>query len=89
MVRSLLESVLARAQIPENTNTIALVNLTPYDGMVERATRKWKEISVDSPFHFKTLSLTKNLGICEFVEKALALELMEDRGSIPQRAKLD
>ncbi|CAK9003468.1 unnamed protein product [Durusdinium trenchii] len=70
MVRSLLESVLARAQIPENTNTIALVNLTPYDGMVERATRKWKEISVDSPFHFKTLSLTKNLGICEFEWKS-------------------
>lgn len=78
MAKAVLEGLLSKASIPDGHGTILLINLTPYDGMVEKATRKWHESYPDSKFRFKSLSLTKNATIAQYVEKTLALELMED-----------
>ena len=70
--RTLLTSVLQKTSLAEG-GTIGVVNLTPYDGWLEKTCHKGFD-----GFDFKTLSLTKSLQIGQFVEKSLALDLMED-----------
>lgn len=72
---SLLSALFAKSQI--NSDTCALINLTTYDGWVERACKKWSEVGAPA-MSFKSLSLTKTLATAEYVEKSLALQLMED-----------
>ncbi|CAK9074968.1 Uncharacterized protein SCF082_LOCUS36423 [Durusdinium trenchii] len=72
---SLLSALFAKSQI--NSDTCALINLTTYDGWVERACKKWSEVGAPA-MSFKSLSLTKTLATAEYVEKSLALQLMEE-----------
>lgn len=72
---SLLSALFAKSQI--NSDTCALINLTTYDGWVERTCKKWSEVGAPA-MSFKSLSLTKTLATAEYVEKSLALQLMED-----------
>lgn len=76
MAKAIMESLLAKADLPHET--IALINLTPYDGMLERATRSWQESNPGTNINFRSLSMTKNLSTAQFVEKTVALELLED-----------
>ncbi|CAK9016498.1 unnamed protein product, partial [Durusdinium trenchii] len=76
MAKAIMESLLAKADLPHET--IALINLTPYDGMLERATRSWQESNPGTNINFRSLSMTKNLSTAQFVEKTVALELLEE-----------
>lgn len=73
----LLRGILNKANIPKNSDTAVLVNLTPYDGLIERVARKWRDREQQN-FGFKTLSMTKSAMVADFVEKAASLELMQD-----------
>ena len=53
------------------------MNLTPYDGWLERVGRRWKERETPS-VPMKIISLTKSLSVAQYVEKTIALELMQD-----------
>lgn len=75
MPLSVLSALLGRTAVGQSTNTvIVLVNLTTYDGWTERVCKSWSE----GGLKFKTISFSKSLTIAQYVEKALALELMED-----------
>lgn len=51
---------------------MGVINLTPYDGWVERVCKT----GVDG-VSFKSLSLSKTLQVTQYVEKTLAMELLE------------
>ena len=74
--RMLLQGILTKSKVPSDQEQVALINLTVYDGWIERVCRRWKE--QEGKFHFKTLSMTKTTSIGQFVEKTLALELLEE-----------
>ena len=75
MPLSLISALLSRTAVGQNTNTVvALVNLTAYDGWTERVCKNWSE----GGLKFKSISFSKSLTIAQYVEKALALELLED-----------
>lgn len=52
---------------------MGIMNLTPYDAWLERTCHKGFD-----GMTFRTVSTTKNLQISQYVEKVLALDLMED-----------
>jgi len=73
---SLLTSLLAKTPVTAN-DTCILMNLTAYDCWVERVAKKWKDVGTPA-VNFKTMSLSKQTSTAQYVEKALALELMQD-----------
>ena len=72
--RALLQAIIAKTAVPES-GWCLLVNLTTYDCHLEKVCKKWKN---ETNVGFKTLSIARNLSIAQFVEKNLALELLED-----------
>jgi hypothetical protein len=70
---TLVGGLLAKSKADGVANIMGLINLTPYEGWVEKACKKGI-----SGLKFKTLSVTKNLSTAQFVEKTLALELLQD-----------
>lgn len=52
---------------------VTIVNLTPYDGWLEKTCHQGF-----ADMTFKCMSVTKNLTVAQYVEKTLALDLMED-----------
>lgn len=71
--RSLLSALMSKTDLDGKADLLALINLTPYDCWVEKVCRK----GIDG-VKFKTLSLSKSLATAQFVEKSLALELLQD-----------
>ena len=61
----------------ESVTTLGLINLTPYDSWVEKVAKRGL-----NSVAFKSLSLTKNLNVAQFVEKTMALELLQDNESV-------
>ncbi|CAK9077267.1 unnamed protein product [Durusdinium trenchii] len=70
--RILLNSVLMKSGVSSG-GTVGIMNLTPYDAWLERTCHKGFD-----GMTFRTVSTTKNLQISQYVEKVLALDLMED-----------
>ncbi|CAK9029592.1 unnamed protein product [Durusdinium trenchii] len=69
--RALLEALLAKVSV----SNLAVVNATPYDGWLERTCLKWH---LDhEAFKVVHLSLTKQPVLTDYVQKVLALELMQ------------
>ena len=70
---NLVSALVSKSGIDGKADVLSLVNLTPYDGWVEKTCKKgiadWK---------FKTLSVSKSWTCAQYVEKSLALELLED-----------
>lgn len=76
LVKAVLEGLLVKASFAEGVKThIALINLTPYDGMVEKVARKWQ----CEDFTFGCLTATSKLILSQYVEKRMAVELLEAR----------
>ena len=75
--RILLKGVLTKSQIPGDVQALSLINLTPYDGWLERVARRWHDHETPT-YNMKVLSVCKSVPTAQYVEKALALELMED-----------
>lgn len=74
----LIGSLLDKASIPESEKTILCINVTPYDGWLEKTLMRWNKYGTNSKNSFKTLSVSKSLSTAQFVEKMIAVELMED-----------
>ena len=70
---TLIGGLLAKSKADGVATVMGLINLTPYEGWVEKACKKGI-----AALKFKTLSVTRNLSTAQFVEKTLALELLED-----------
>ena len=69
--RALLEALLAKVSV----SNLAVVNATPYDGWLERTCLKWH---LDhEAFKVVHLSLTMQPVLTDYVQKVLALELMQ------------
>ena len=76
--RMVLQGILAKSRIPfEKSDYISLVNMTAYDGWVERVCRRWKDRETPA-VPFRSLSMTKNSSAGQYVERTLAMELMQD-----------
>ena len=73
----LLSALLGRTEVPKQTDTCVLINLTAYDSWVERACKRFSD-QTTIPIKFKTLSMSKTISTAEYVEKTLACELLED-----------
>ena len=73
----LLSALLGRTDVPKQSDTCVLINITAYDGWVERACKRFSDQS-SIPLKFKTLSMSKTIPTAEYVEKTLACELMEE-----------
>lgn len=74
---TLLNGVIQKSALEGSDRTeLAVLNLTPYDGWVERTCKKFPKVGYGS-YSIRSMSLTKSLNLCQFVEKSLALELME------------
>lgn len=67
----LLSSIIAKSGASD-ASLMGVMNLTPYDGWVERVCKN----GVDG-VSFKSLSLSKSLQVTQYVEKTLAMELLE------------
>ena len=67
----LLSSILAKSGASD-ASMVSVINLTPYDGWLEKTCKG----GLDG-VNFKTLSLSKNLQVTQYVEKTLAMELLE------------
>ena len=76
MPQNLLSSLLGKTKIPSTEQVCVLINLTTYDGWIEKVCKKWAD--PNSKLKFKTLSLTKTHTTAQYVEKVLAMKLMED-----------
>jgi hypothetical protein len=74
---ALLSAILGKTGVKEKYDTCLLINLTSYDGWVEKTAKRWSELS-GCPMKWKILSMTKNIVTAQYVERTLALELMED-----------
>ena len=68
----LISGLLSKPKL-ESVTTLGLINLTPYDSWLEKVAKR----GLDT-VGFKSLSLTKNLNTALFVEKTMALELLQD-----------
>ncbi|CAK9051467.1 Uncharacterized protein SCF082_LOCUS28243 [Durusdinium trenchii] len=76
--RTLLQGILCKSKVSADDGVhLNLVNLTPYDGWLERVGRRWKERETPS-VPMKIISLTKSLSVAQYVEKTIALELMQE-----------
>ena len=73
---SLLNSLLSKTSI-STSETCVMFNLTAYDGWLERTAKKWADVGAP-PVQFKIMSFAKTVPIAQYVEKSLALELMQD-----------
>ena len=74
----MLKGIFSKSSIAADKTTINMINLTPYEGHLETVCRKWKQRDPQSEYQFKTLSITKSNMIAEYVEKTLALDLLQD-----------
>ena len=81
-MKSVLDALLAKTARPDGTCHVALVNLTPYDGAVERVARKW----ADGNTSFKCLSVSKHFALAQYVEKNVAMDLMEECWVFPSKS---
>ena len=73
MPESVLESLTQGASVgPE----IGLVNLSPYDGWLERVGMRWEHSHPAQPI--KTLSLSGDLDLVKFSEKQCAFTILEE-----------
>ena len=73
----MLSAILGKTGVKEKYDTCLLINLMSYDGWVEKRAKRWSELS-GCPMKWKILSMTKNIVTAQYVERTLALELMED-----------
>ena len=74
MPRALLQSIIAKTAVADS-GWCLLINLTTYDCHMEKVCKKWRN---EANLGFKSLSIARNLSIAQFVERSLALELLED-----------
>lgn len=65
-------ALLSKSSVPEGAD-MNVINLTPYDCAVESVCKG----GIDG-HRVKTLSTSKNLQTCQFVEKALGVKLFEE-----------
>ena len=71
---SLLSSLLTGAV--EVGAEIGVLNITPYDGWLEKTCLRWH---INSPERrFRTLSVSPDVQVLQYSQKVCALELMED-----------
>ena len=76
MPLNLLGCLLAKTEVQLKGGTCIVVNLTTYDGWLEKVCKK---LSCESnSLKFKTLSFSKTLATTQYVERVLAMQLMED-----------
>lgn len=76
MPTNLLGCLLAKTEVQSKSGSCTVVNLTTYDGWLEKVC---KRLSCESnSLKFKTLSFSKNLATSQYVERVLAMQLMED-----------
>lgn len=76
MPQSLLSALLAKTGISDK-DTCLLFNLTGYDGWLEKTAKKWPTSGTPA-VQFKSMTFSNKTSTAEYVEKALALELMQD-----------
>ena len=74
---TLVSGVLAKTSV-DASEMLGMINLTPYDGWVEKTCKRGI-----AGMKFKSLSLSKNIGTAQYVEKSMALELLQDCHGIP------
>ena len=70
-----LTALLQKVSIP-NDSIIGLVNLSPYDSWLEWCAHHWPKNHPGKVM--PTLSVSKTLGIIEYVQRSIALKLLED-----------
>lgn len=76
MPTNLLGCLLAKTEVQSKSGSCIVVNLTTYDGWLEKVC---KRLSCESNnLKIKTLSFSKNLATSQYVERVLAMQLMED-----------
>ena len=71
----LISGLLNKSKL-ESVTTLGLINLNPYDAWVEKVAKRGL-----NTVGFKSLSLTRNLNTAQYVEKTMALELLQDSDS--------
>ncbi|CAK8990644.1 unnamed protein product [Durusdinium trenchii] len=71
--RIVLGSVLQKSSAGSSGSTVGIINLTPYDAWLEKTCHKGFD-----GITFKTVSLSKSLPTTQYVEKTLALDLLEE-----------
>ena len=77
LLLTLLNGLLQKSSLEGSDRTeLACLNLTPYDGWLERTCKKFAKCG-HGGYTIRSMSVTKSLSISQFVEKSLALELME------------
>ena len=77
-----LNGLLQKSSVePATSTSLVCLNLTPYDGWLERVCKRFHQ-NGHGEYTIRTLSLTKHLPIAQFVEKALAVELLEVRVAV-------
>ena len=75
LCKTILGSILAKSGAATAT-MVGVINLTPYDSWIEKTCHKGFD-----GITFKNLSITRHLHISQYVEKSLALTLLEDCNS--------
>ncbi|CAK9101499.1 unnamed protein product [Durusdinium trenchii] len=75
VVDQLLSSLFAKVAIPEEA-VVGLFNLSPYDAWLELTAYQWPR--THQGMCIPVVSLGKSLGVNEYVERSLALKLMEE-----------
>ena len=75
MPTNLLKCLMNKSKVQDDAQCLVL-NLTTYDAWLEIVC---KRLSSEGPVKFKTLSMSKSLSTSQYVEKVLAMKLMEDR----------
>lgn len=73
---TLLNSLFAKTTLSAS-DTCVLINLTGYDGWLEVVAKKW-ESAGNPAMKMKTMTFSNNVRTAQFVEKKLALQLMQD-----------
>ena len=73
---AVIAGLLSKSKIDGTASVLALVNLTPYDACVEKFAMNG--FGVEKKVSFKSLSLTKNLNAAQYVERTLAIDLLEE-----------
>ena len=78
MPQAILQGLLSKSKLDGSAAVLAVLNLTPYDACMEKFLKKGFTYD-NRKIGFKSLSVTKNLTVAQYVERAVAIDLMEEK----------
>jgi hypothetical protein len=70
-----LSSLLQKVNIPDGS-VVGLINLSPYDSWLEWSAHQWPKNHPGKVM--PTLSVSKTLAIIEYIQRSIALKLLDD-----------